>query len=271
MNTEKPQGASVEFRKVSKLYPDGTYGLREVSIAVPPGQFCVFLGRSGAGKSTLLRLINGLIEPTHGEVLVDKVRLTPRTLRKVQPRIAMIHQHFNLVPRMTVFQNVLAGALHRISTVRALFYSFPKDLQRRACHWLGKVNLTEDHLYRRASQLSGGQQQRVGIARAFILDPEVVLADEPVASLDPRISRDILQLLRDAARESGATVLCSLHQVDLALEFADRVIAMRDGEVVFDGSPEALDEGTISGIYDNREEPVSRRTALRSPKPAHSI
>lgn len=263
MKTSRPV---VQFHGVSKVYPDGTYGLRDVTLTVPQGQFCVFLGRSGAGKSTMLRIINGLIPPTQGEVLVDGIWLNRKTLKKIQSRVAMIHQHFNLVPRMTVLHNVLAGALRDLSTVRSLFYLFPRRLQQKACRLLSHVKLGEDHLYRRASQLSGGQQQRVGIARAFILDPRIVLADEPVASLDPRISHDILKLLRTAAQEMDATVLCSLHQVDLAREFADRVVGMREGKVVFDGPPQALDDAAIAQIYDGPPNPSGIR---QTPAPSH--
>lgn len=251
MNTTDP---IIRLEAVSKVYPDGTLALSETSLSIPRGQFCVFLGSSGAGKSTLLRLINGLVEPTSGEVIIEGNGMNRKNLRRLQARVAMIHQQFNLVPRMTVLNNVLAGALYEVPTLRSLFYAFPATFRRSACRLIEKVGLGEDHLYRRASQLSGGQQQRVGIARAFILDPPIVLADEPVASLDPRISRDILHLLRQAAREKCATVLCSLHQVDLAREFADRVVGMRAGKVVFDGPPEDLNTAALSRIYRTPEE-----------------
>lgn len=242
--------AAVRFEGVGKRFPDGTRGLHGVSIDVPKGQFCVLLGRSGAGKSTLLRMVNGLVDPTSGSVWVDGVRMEPKTRRGIRQRVAMIHQHFNLAPRATVLQNILNGALREISTPAALIGLFPRPLRRKACRLLAEVGLGEDHLYRRASSLSGGQQQRVGIARAFILDPAVVLADEPVASLDPSISRDILSLLRREARETGSTVLCSLHQVDLAKEFGDRVVGLRHGEIVYDGPPGDLDPTKLKGLYE---------------------
>ena len=237
------------FHGVSKTFPGGVSALCDLTLHVPRGQFCVVLGPSGAGKSTLLRLVNGLVEPTAGELRVDGTPVTRRTLRRVRPRVAMIHQQFNLSPRLGVLKNVLAGALPVISTGRALLHLFPRPLVRRACELVAQVGLGEEHLYRRASDLSGGQQQRVGIARAFILDPAIVLADEPVASLDPNISRDILSLLREAAKERGTTVLCSLHQVELAREFADRVVGVHSGTVVFDGPPTDLEEATLTLIY----------------------
>lgn len=238
------------FEAVSKHFPDGTQALKTVSLEVPKGQFCVVLGPSGAGKSTLLRLLNGLIEPSAGEFYFAGERVTRRNLRSVQKRVAMIHQSFNLVQRLPVISNVLSGMLPAISTPRALLGIFPAEMQRKACRLIDRVGLGEEHVYRRAGELSGGQQQRVGIARAFIGDPLLVLADEPVASLDPKISRSILSLLKEASREQGATVLCSLHQVDLTREFADRVVGMHGGRVVFDGGVEELTNDVLNVIYD---------------------
>jgi phosphonate transport system ATP-binding protein len=237
------------FRRVGQRFPDGTMALHAVDLHVPRGQFCVILGPSGAGKSTLLRTVNGLVLPTSGEVRVDGVVVTPRTLVTVRRRVAMIHQQFNLSPRLSVATNVLAGALPSVSTPRALLHLFPAALRRRACALLAGVGLGHEHLRRRASDLSGGQQQRVGVARAFILDPPVVLADEPVASLDPNTSREVLALLKQASRERGTTVLCSLHNVELAREFADRAVGLHRGEIVFDGTPADLDESTLALIY----------------------
>jgi phosphonate transport system ATP-binding protein len=237
------------FLQITKVFPDGTQALKSVTLHVPRGQFCVVLGPSGAGKSTLLRLVNGLVTPTSGKVIVDGVEVVPRTLFSLRRRIAMIHQQFNLVSRLSVAKNVLAGALPLVSTPRALLHLFPRRRRRKACELVARVGLGEEHLTRRASTLSGGQQQRVGIARAFMLDPAVVLADEPVASLDPNTSRGILALLKEASKERGATVMCSLHQVELAREFADRVVGMNGGEVVYDGSPSDLDDATLTLIY----------------------
>lgn len=239
----------IEFHNLTKTWPDGTHALSDINLQVPHGQFCVVLGPSGAGKSTLLRAVNGLMRPSKGRVRIDGTELTPATERQLRKRVAMIHQHFNLTLRMSVAANVLAGLLPVVSTVRALFGWFTPEQRNRACTMLSGVGLNPKHLLRRAGELSGGQQQRVGIARAFMLDPEVVLADEPVASLDPKISRDILGLIRDAARARNTTVLCSLHQVDLAREFGDRIVGMRDGRVVFDGTPEEFTDEMVERLY----------------------
>jgi phosphonate transport system ATP-binding protein len=237
------------FDKVTKVFPDGTEALKGVSLVVPQGQFCVVLGPSGAGKSTLLRMVNGLAEPTSGTVCVDGVPVAPANFARVRPRIGMIHQLFNLVPRSSVANNVLSGALPFVSTWRALLYLYPARLRAKACQLAYEVGLIEEHLRRRVSELSGGQQQRVGIARAFMLDPAVVLADEPVASLDPKTSRDVLALLKKESRERGATVLCSLHQIELAREFADRIVALRGGEVAFDAAPAELEDAALRSIF----------------------
>jgi phosphonate transport system permease protein len=236
-------------RDATKRYPDGTVALAGVTLEVPRGQFCVILGSSGAGKSTLLRAVNGLVTLTSGTIEVDGTPVTPRSLRLVRSKVAMVHQQFGLVGRGTVIDNVLGGALSRVSTVSALFGVFPERYRRKACSLLDDLGLREGQLYRRASQLSGGQQQRVAIARAFILDPAVVLADEPVASLDVEMSRTILRLLRDTSARRGATVLVSLHQVALAKEFADRIVAMRAGKVIADGSTSELGEEALERVY----------------------
>lgn len=239
----------IEFQSLAKTWPDGTRALADVSLQVPRGQFCVVLGPSGAGKSTLLRAVNGLMRPTEGHIVIDGVEFSADTERELRQRVAMIHQHFNLTLRMSVAGNVLAGLLPVVSTGRALLGWFTPEHRAKACSLLARVGLDPKHLQRRAGELSGGQQQRVGIARAFMLDPEVVLADEPVASLDPRISRDILTLVREAARERNTTVLCSLHQVDLAREFGDRIVGMRDGRVVFDGTPAQFTDERVQQLY----------------------
>ena len=241
----------LRFTDVRKVFAAGAVAVDRVSFDVPRGQFCVVLGSSGAGKSTLLRLVNGMVEPTEGTVEFDGLTVDRKSLPKIQPRIGMVHQQFNLVPRLSVLNNVLAGALPSISNLRALLGLFPEALRRRACWLLSEVGLDEEHLYRKAANLSGGQQQRVAIARAFILEPQLVLADEPVASLDPEISRVILRLLRDESRKHDSTVLCSLHQVELAVEFADRIVGMSQGRVVFDGLPADFDEAARLALYNN--------------------
>jgi phosphonate transport system ATP-binding protein len=240
---------ALEFRNIGVEFADGTHALRDVSLNVPRGQFCVVLGPSGAGKSTLLRLVNGLVSKTSGRIDIDGTELTARSLRTLRPRMAMIHQQFNLVTRATVAANVLSGAAPAVSTWRVLAQWYPKLFRDKACELLADVGLEPKHLQRRVSTLSGGQQQRVGIARAFMLDPIVMLADEPVASLDPRISRETLELLKRESRLRQTTVLCSLHQIDLAREFGDRIVALRQGAVAFDGLPSAFTDSVIERVY----------------------
>ncbi|MCG8510438.1 MAG: phosphonate ABC transporter ATP-binding protein, partial [Rhodospirillales bacterium] len=227
----------VGFEQVTKRFGKKTVALDGVTLDVPEGQFCVVLGPSGSGKSTLLRLLNGMHRPTSGTVRFAGELVMPRRLARVQRRIGMVHQQFNLVPRLSVLDNVLSGTIASVSNLRVMLKAWPRKMRERACELLAEVDLDPDHLYRRASDLSGGQMQRVAIARAFILGPDVVLADEPVASLDPTTSRTVLALLKQAAHKRGATVMCSLHQVDLAVAFADRIVAVRAGRIVFDDTP----------------------------------
>lgn len=242
----------LEFHDISKFYKGGTAALTGVSFSVPEGQFCVILGPSGSGKSTALRMVNALTEPSGGHISIDGVRVSSKTLPKLRPTIAMIHQSFNLVSRSSVARNVISGALPIIGTWRALFGLFPKSLTQKACTLLAEVGLDADHLRRRVSTLSGGQQQRVGIARAFMLDPRIILADEPVASLDPKISVDVMRILVAEAKARKATVLCSLHQIDLARQFAERIIALKAGKIIFDGSPAQLTPQVIAQIYEEK-------------------
>lgn len=265
----------IKLERLTKRYPDGTLAISDVDLHLPKGQFCVLLGPSGAGKSTLLRSLNGLTDPSSGRIFFDDRVIAGReNVRYMQKRVAMIHQSFNLVPRLTVLTNVLSGLLNQVSTPCALMGLFSNESKRTACRLIESVGLGEEHIYRPVAELSGGQQQRVGIARAFIGDPEVVLADEPVASLDPRISRDILSLLSDSSRARGATVLCSLHQVYLAREFADRIIAMKAGRIVFDGLPDELTDKLLNTIYGNHisenENLVSRSMIDTLPPPSAS-
>lgn len=239
----------LKFDSVSRVYEDGTRAVDNVSLQVGRGEFCVLLGPSGAGKSTLMNMVNGVVVPTAGSLRVGDIALTRRTRAEIQKRVAMIHQQLHLVPRLSVMHNVLSGLLPTVGFWRSLVKSFPEDAQRAACQLLDEVGLEEKHLYRRASALSGGQQQRVAIARAFIARPEVVLADEPVASLDPAMSRSVLDSLKRAAQHHGATVLCTLHQLDYALEFADRIVALRKGQVFFDGRPCDMDGKVQAELY----------------------
>ena len=247
----------LQFRSVTKIYPGNTKAVDDVSLSIPSGEFCVLHGPSGAGKSTLMGLINGLVLPTSGSVILDGQALDERNQKKMQQRISMIHQQLHLVPRLSMLHNVLSGKLHALPLWRALTKHFADSDQRRACQLLSEVGLNESQLHRRVSALSGGQQQRVAIARAFMSRPEVVLADEPVASLDPAVSRNVLAILKHTSKQHKTTVVCSLHQVDYALEFADRIIAMRAGKIVFDGAPEQISEAALNEIYNQEAIPTS--------------
>ncbi|WP_114374980.1 phosphonate ABC transporter, permease protein PhnE [Elioraea thermophila] len=214
------------FDRIGKTWPGGARALDDVSFVVPRGAFVVLLGPSGAGKSTLLRMVNGLVSPSSGAVVVDGIPVQRDTLTAVRRRVAMVHQQFNLVERLSVAANILSGAVAVVPGWRVALWWYPPDLRRRAWELCRAVGLTEREFFRRAATLSGGQQQRVGIARALILEPALLLADEPVASLDPVIAREVLALLRELARARGTTVLCSLHQIDLARDFADRIVGL---------------------------------------------
>ncbi len=223
--------------------------LKDVSFEVPAGQVCVLLGPSGSGKSTLLRCLNGLVAPSGGQVLLDGREVSRRTMPALRRRTGTVHQAFGLSPRLSVSRNVLTGSLAEVSTFNAWLGLFTAKQKRKAAALVAAVGLEEQHLARRASGLSGGQQQRVGIARALMADPSLILADEPVASLDPAASAEIAALLVSEARRRGATLLCSLHQVDLARAIADRVIALSGGRIVFDGPPSRLRDADLAQIY----------------------
>lgn len=239
----------LKFDNVSRVYEDGTLAVNNVSLQVKQGEFCVLLGPSGAGKSTLMNMVNGVVEASSGKLTVGGVELNRRTRSTIQSQVSMIHQQLHLVPRLSILDNVLSGMLNQVSLWRSLFKSFPIEAKRDACRLLQQVGLEEKQLYRRASELSGGQQQRVAIARAFISQPNLVLADEPVASLDPAMSRSVLDNLKQAARIHNVTVVCTLHQMEYALEFGDRIVALRHGEVFFDGCPKAMDSATQTELY----------------------
>ncbi|MBI1396435.1 MAG: phosphonate ABC transporter ATP-binding protein [Betaproteobacteria bacterium] len=239
----------IEIRGLEKTY--GAFpALRGVDLDVKAGEMCVVLGPSGAGKSTLLRCVNRLTEPTAGEVRIAG-RPVPRAshaLREVRRHVGMIFQDHNLVPRLSVLKNVLTGRLATMPFAAAVLQVFPRRDIDIALSALARVGLA-DRAGQRADRLSGGQQQRVGIARALAQEPQVILADEPVASLDPKTARLVLDDLRRAAHELDIAVLCNLHQVEYAIEFADRIVGIEGGRVVFSGSPAALDDDALAAIY----------------------
>ena len=241
---------------VTKSYDGWSKALDDVSLSVARGEFVSIIGCSGAGKSTLLRCVNRLIDPTQGSVVFDGDDVTHvrgRALRQTRRRIAMVFQHYNLVHRATAIENVLQGRLGYKSTVAGMLGLFSEEEKRRAFEILDQVGLSE-FAYTRTDQLSGGQMQRVGIARALVQDPLLILADEPIASLDPKSSRTVMEHLRWAADELGVACLVNLHQVDFALEFSDRIVALKKGRLVFDGAPSELDEATIADIYGTNED-----------------
>ena len=231
-----------EVRNLTKVYDDGTVALKNVSFEVEPGEFLVIIGLSGSGKSTLLRCINRLIEPTEGQILWDGVDITAadaKGLREIRRQIGMIFQHFNLVKRSNVLTNILAGRLGYVNPSSSLLHRFPAKDRKMAMKALERVGIT-DQARKRADELSGGQQQRVGIARALMQEPRMILADEPVASLDPVLAHTILGYLEQLNTEEHITVLCSLHYLDLVQRYATRVIGLREGEIVYRGSQEDI-------------------------------
>jgi phosphonate transport system ATP-binding protein len=232
--------------------------LKNVSFTVEQGEFLAMIGLSGSGKSTMLRCINRLIEPTGGQIILDGQDVTAASqdeMRRIRRKIGMVFQHFNLVHRSSVITNVLAGRLGYVNPAWSLVNRFPKDDVEKAKKQLARVGIA-DKADQRADELSGGQQQRVGIARALMQDPEMILADEPVASLDPVLAHSIMQYLELFNQEDGVTVLCSLHFLDLVHRYADRVVALNEGKLVFDGPPDEIDDKRFKEIYGKDAERV---------------
>lgn len=241
----------LEIKNLTKIYNNGFKALDDVSFTVPDGQFVALIGLSGSGKSTLLRCINRLIEPTDGQIIwngIDITAISDEETRLVRRRMGMIFQQFNLVKRSSVIANVLAGRLGYMSSIYSLLNYFPKQDKADAITNLQRVGIGEQ-AYKRASELSGGQQQRVAIARALMQHPELMLADEPVASLDPATSHGVMKYLEDLNKEDGLTVVCSLHFLSLARTYADRVIALKDGKLEFDGTPDLINNERFKEIY----------------------
>ncbi len=248
----------LQIEHLTKVYDDGTIALRDVSFEVADGQFLAIVGLSGSGKSTLLRCINRLIDPTEGSILwkgEDITAASEEEMRRIRRRIGMVFQNFNLVYRSKVITNVLAGRLGYTSPALALANRFSKSDRDRALAQLARFGL-EGKDQNRSEDLSGGQQQRVGIARAMMQDPEMILADEPVASLDPVLAHSIMQHLEDINRTDGVTVLCSLHFLDLVHRYGQRVIALNEGRLVFEGLPSEIDDSMFKEIYGQEAERV---------------
>ncbi|MGS4946015.1 phosphonate ABC transporter ATP-binding protein [Meridianimarinicoccus sp. RP-17] len=236
---------------LSKTYKTGDAALRDVTLTVPEGQIMGLIGPSGAGKSTLIRCINRLVEPTAGKVMlgdVDLVRLGKADLRRQRRRIGMIFQEYALVERLTVMENVLSGRLGYVPFWRSFLRKYPATDIQNAFRLLDRVGLM-DKADNRADALSGGQRQRVGIARALAQEPELLLVDEPTASLDPKTSRQIMRLLTEICAERGLPAIVNIHDVPLAQQFMQRIVGLRAGRVVFDGTPDELTHDALTTIY----------------------
>lgn len=248
----------LSIRNLQKTYPNGVTALKGVSFDVRAGEFLVVIGLSGSGKSTLLRCVNRLINPTAGEIFfhdkrIDQIRGS--AVRQVRREIAMIFQHFNLIPRHSVLNNVMMGRLGSMSTVKSLLGLFSAEDREKALEYLHLVGIAEK-ARARADQLSGGQQQRVAIARALCQNPKILLADEPVASLDPATCHTVMNYLRKVNHELGITIVCNLHFLSLVREYASRVIALKEGELVFEGSPKDITPTWFKKIYGEDAEDV---------------
>jgi len=247
----------LEITGLSKVYPTGTVALKEVSFTVDQPQIVTIIGPSGAGKSTLIRCINRLVAATSGKVMLDDIdilSLSRRDLRKVRRRMGMIFQEYNLVERLTVMENLFSGRLGYVSFWKALRRKFPPEDVANAFKLLDRVGLS-GYQDTRADALSGGERQRVGISRALMQQPDLLLVDEPTASLDPKTSRQIMRLLVELAHERGTPALVNIHDVGLAQSFADRIIGLAGGQIVFDGSPRQVTADVLTHL-------PSEKTAL---------
>jgi len=250
---------AVRLQGVCKVYPGGVQALTDVSLEVREGEFLVVLGLSGSGKSTLLRCINRLVDPTLGRVWIFDDEMTAAEgarLRQLRRQVAMIFQQFNLVKRHSVLTNVLSGSLGRSPLLPSLFLRYPAVEREQALAALARMGL-RDRGASRADALSGGQQQRVAVARALVQRPRVILADEPVASLDPALRHSLMRQIEQLSKEEGLTVICSLHDIDLVKRYATRLAALRDGHIVYEGPPGDFDRGTFREIYGTDAEPAS--------------
>lgn len=237
--------------QLNKRYPTGDRALCDINLTLPQGQVMALIGPSGAGKSSLIRCVNRLVEPSSGSIALEGrelTRLGAAELRRARRAMAMIFQEYALVDRLTVMENVLSGRLGHTGFWRSIMRRFPADDVACAFHLLERVGLAHA-MDKRADALSGGQRQRVGIARALIQQPRLLLVDEPTASLDPKTSRQIMRLIRELCAEHKLAAIINIHDVALARQFADRIVGLRSGEIVFDGPPEALDASTLTTIY----------------------
>ena len=251
----------LEVKNLSKIYDDGRQALKKVSFTVNKGDFFGVIGLSGSGKSTLLRCVNRLIEPTSGEIIFNGVNLpalSQKDLRVQRQKIGMIFQHFNLINRKSVLTNVLLGKLGRASLLQGILVNFPKKDIERAMFLLEIVGLADKHKYR-VDELSGGQKQRVAIARSLMQEPDILLADEPVASLDPATSHSVMDYFERINKEMGITILCNLHFLSLVRRYSSNVIALKAGEVAYVGSAKEIDDAWFKRIYGEEAKEVEIR------------
>lgn len=240
---------------VSKKYPNGNEALHDISFDVKKGEFLSIIGPSGAGKSTILRTINQIITVSEGEVIFQDGIISAAKrgeLRKMRRKIGMIFQHYNLVSRLTAIENILHGRLGYKSNFRGIIGSYTEQEKERALKLLKQVGL-EEFAHTRCDQLSGGQKQRVGIARALMQEPDMILCDEPIASLDPKSAKVVMDYLKNISKDMGITCLVNLHQVDVAMDYSDRIIGVSGGKILFDGKPENLNQATLSEIYKSED------------------
>ena len=238
----------IEIKGLRKNFESGTEALKGVDLKISKGEFVSILGPSGSGKTTLLRSINGLENIDNGEIFLDNNKIDKHYLPEVQKKTGMIFQEFNLVNNLSTINNVLTGLLNSSSKFLSMLYLFTKEQKLEALQSLETVDLL-DKTYSRADELSGGQRQRVGIARAIIKKPLLLLADEPVASLDPKASNLIMSLLKKINKEFNITILCNLHQIELATQYSDRIVGLLDGTIMFDESTQNINKANINKIY----------------------
>lgn len=261
----------LSIHQVTKQYPDGTQAVKGVSFDINPGEGTILLGSNGSGKTTLLRCMNGLETATSGQIYVDDIDVVAakkhknhRKIKRVRQQVGMVFQKFELIGNLGVLQNVLFGSLGRIRKPWEMFTSTATKQERdRAMECLDRVGLS-DYAGQRARSLSGGQQQRVGIARMLLQEPQIVLADEPIASLDPKSAREVMNLLWEIVRERNLTVVCALHQLAIAQEYGDRLIGMRHGNLVMDSAEKSVSTEELNHLYDDDEEEEEATAAVEA-------
>ncbi|MFC6164474.1 MULTISPECIES: phosphonate ABC transporter ATP-binding protein [Lactiplantibacillus] len=249
--------------QLDKTYGQNKHSLKDVNFTAQPGEVTAIIGPSGAGKTTILRSVNQLIRDNGGKILLDDqdIRQANKSeLRKIRHHIGMIFQNYNLISPLTALENVLHGRLGAKSTFAGIFGMYSTDEKQEALALLNEVGLGE-YAYQRCDQLSGGQQQRVGIARALMQHPKMILCDEPIASLDPKSTKIVMDILRQLAKEKQLIILINLHQIDIALEYADHIVGINSGEIVFEGPSQAVDDQVLQKIYRQADQPKQAVTA----------